>query len=111
MLQPAQAIQVLHSCRKDTIKFLLSELSTVRIVCKGKRGNDPCGYVSEVPLDHLDTFYNRMSSCPFCNTPFGVLPRAAGTLQDGFGPLAQAIKNLNAVKQQVEIEFVLPEKK
>lgn len=91
------------------LKFLLSELKTVRLVCQGTVGGQPCGAVTEVPLERLLTITRQGGDqCRICNTPFGIFPKP-GTAQDGFGPLAQAIIDLLAAKDRVQVEFVIPD--
>jgi hypothetical protein len=95
---------------ETTLKILLSELQTVRLVCQGTVGGKPCRTTLEVPIERLATIANQGGrECPVCKTAFGVFP-INGATQDGFGPLAEAIRNLVAVKDRVVIEFTIPQK-
>jgi hypothetical protein len=59
---------------KRILKLPLSELKTVRVLCKGKkRGETDCGAVIEMPLARLASIAKNpptLNACPFCGTPF-----------------------------------------
>jgi hypothetical protein len=95
---------------RELLAFLLSELQIVRMVCQGKRNNGPCGHVIELPLEQLGTFFNQVSGCPFCKTPFGVFSGGPSTMEDPFGPLAKAIADLRSIGGRIQLEFVLSKK-
>jgi hypothetical protein len=82
------------------LAFLLSELKTVRIICK----NPTCQGAVEIPVEHLGS---RMAepSCRICGHPFQ--PFAQGT--NGFSILARAIQLLQQHADQGDVEFILPE--
>ena len=95
---------------RKLLAFLLSELRTIRIVCKGQIKGKPCGTVLEVPLSNLADFFARTdATCRHCNTSWLHFP-SPGDAQEPFRLLAQAINNFANMKERVDVEFVLPDK-
>jgi hypothetical protein len=93
---------------EELLKFLLSELKTIRICCKGRRPDGtPCAAVIEFPVARLKGFFNEAPRCPFCQAEF-VLRLAGGAHQDPFEDLAKALNALAGIQKQAEIEFVFP---
>ena len=87
---------------KKLLTFLLSELTTVRVICR----HAGCGAITEVPIDALQTMLGN--ECPVCRTRF--LAQAPPHVQQAtFADLAKAINGIAANKDRVEIEFVLPD--
>lgn len=82
------------------IKFLLSELKTVRVHCRHKG----CGAIIEIPTADLGRKFGG-GHCPICQQ----LLQLPGD-NNGFIQLAEAVKNLTGAKSNVEVEFALPEK-
>ncbi len=82
---------------EQLLRFLLTELKTVRIRCQH------CKAVVEVTLDRLDKIL-ATGDCPFCQHT--LTDAEAGRHQ--LKALAQAVRDLVALKDQVEVEFVLP---
>jgi hypothetical protein len=89
-------------------KFLLSKVTAIRVHCRNK----VCGGVVEIPIDKLGILY-RDCTCPLCRQPFdsgewdaGGIPLHSSNL---FRVYAEVIKRLNAIKDRVEIEFVVPD--
>lgn len=88
----------------------LSELTTVRVICKHmirvrkREGevNEQCGAVAEVPLERLVT----ITSCPCCGNTLQIHGRREG----GYRDLARLLTDL-ASDPALEIQFVLPENK
>lgn len=86
-------------------KFLLSELSTVRLVCKDKS----CGAITEMTLEKLRTRFSQSDPCcPVCRAEFG--DPATSSTSNPLRDFAQAVRALQARQQFVEVEFVLPDK-
>jgi hypothetical protein len=84
--------------------FLLSELSTVRLICK----RPTCGGVAEMPIDQLEKRFEGQyaPACPVCG---GTYQGIDGSRPTAFHLLAVAVKRLQQCKDAVEIEFVLPD--
>lgn len=94
---------------RELLAFLLSELNTVRLVCRGNYQDRPCGAVLEIGLAELENLYQRVTKCPLCGQSFGVFPHnSGGVARDGFGPLFRAVADLKAVQDRFGLEFVLP---
>jgi hypothetical protein len=84
-------------------KFLLRELKTVHVVCRGKdQKGQECGMAFDVPIDRLASAFPKCQ-CPVCGTSF----RPDAGAADPFGPLATAIKTLNGIKD-LEIQLIAP---
>jgi hypothetical protein len=83
---------------RKLLAFLLSELKTVRILCK-KEG---CRGIIEVSIEDLPGKLDGCQ-CPFCKTSF----RLAN--EDNFALLAKAIGNLARISDKVDVEFILPD--
>jgi hypothetical protein len=81
---------------EKVLRFLLSELETVRLICRN------CKIVIEMPTSKLaDT--DSGISCPTCRAFF---PKGQNKEEDHLGDLARAIWGLKNLGQ--EIEFVIP---
>jgi hypothetical protein len=78
------------------IRVKLSELATIRIVCK----KATCGGISEVPIAEVERLIG--GKCRHCEQSLRV-----GN-EDALASLAEAIKNLTAIKNKVEVEFEIP---
>jgi hypothetical protein len=81
------------------LKLLLSDLNTIRIVCRH------CGAAMEVPVERLGNAGDVF--CPGCPVDKKTVLRSARG--DDLAALAAAIVRLKQAKD-VEIEFVVPEK-
>lgn len=77
------------------LKFLLSELSTVRLVCRAKH----CGMVAEMPVEKLAA--KQHGACPFCGQEFG------STALQEFGQQLLRVRELHQ-RGVVDLQFVLP---
>jgi uncharacterized paraquat-inducible protein A len=86
---------------ETTLRILLGELTTVRIVCA------QCGGAAEVPADRLDQAQHAIA-CPGCGTSL----RPAGRQQvDDFDRLALALRGLAGKAGFFSVEFVVKEAK
>ncbi len=79
-------------------KFLLSELSTVRIICGS------CGVVTETSIDKLESVF-KGGQCPSCKA--SISPPLENIEAGALGKLSQAIRLLG--KENLKVEFVLPD--
>ena len=85
---------------RKLLAFLLSELRTVRIVCKG------CAAVLEVPIEKLG---NSVATCE-CKVCGQSFPRLKDAENRGpFWQLGQAIQQFRTHEAVVDIEFILPD--
>lgn len=75
-------------------KFLLSELTTVRIFCPACKGT------VELPIDRI---VRQTHECQLCKVEFGT-----EVVAEGFKELSSALRKLGMGK--AEIQFVLPDK-
>jgi hypothetical protein len=86
------------------LKFLLTELSIVRVVC-AKPG---CGGVVEVLLEQL----GKVIECPVCQAD--LRDHHAHMPEDKkpgvFAALAEALRMAQSLQGQARVEFVLPAK-
>lgn len=81
------------------LKFLLRELSVVRVVCHHAN----CKNVVETTIDRLDRVF-AAGACPVCH-------QAYGTADEGhLLALAKAVRGLAGMKDRLDVEFVLPDK-
>jgi hypothetical protein len=80
------------------LTVLLSDLSTVRIVCQHKGDRTSCGVAVEVPVEKL----GQLEECPVCHTSFDPMARKL------YISLGRAITQLQAHKG-VQVEFVVRE--
>lgn len=89
----------------------LSEVSTVRVVCK----HDGCGVGTELPVGQLIKLFGKETvSCPHCN---GILCRAPAANHFGLQNipltplfmLAHAAEEAAKQGSKFDIEFVLPD--
>lgn len=85
------------------LKLLLSDLKTLRIRCTKNK----CGTVVEVEMDKLFSGHS-VGACPTCGADFR-RPQEAG-VGGQLRQLVAAIGALGKMTDEVEIEFVLPEK-
>src|SRR5437764_12980 len=87
--------------------FLLSELETVRVVCK----KATCGAVIEVPISRLGNFFQG-GNCRVCNNSFGVVDSLQRPITgiNWLETLENVLTALKNASKNVEIEFVLPAK-
>lgn len=85
---------------RKLLVFLLSELVTVRLVCKQCQATAAV----EVPLGRLG---QQAVFCPSCRTPFG--GPIAG-MPNYLDELARVIAQLQHKSVPFEVEFVLPDK-
>ena len=88
--------------------FLLSEIKTVRLVCK----HEGCKAIVEIPLSDLE---NRFSGgcCAVCKASWGVADQNRPGPREGINwlrILSQTVSELNMETVMVEVEFVLPAK-
>ena len=81
--------------------FLLSDIKTVRLVCK----RDGCGGIVEVPLRKLELV--KFKSCMVCGLPYFDDPTSEACLHTFF----QSVAMLQAEWKHLEIEFVQPAEK
>jgi hypothetical protein len=88
--------------------FLLSEVRTVRLVCK----HPGCEAVTEIPIGHLDKRFPD-GCCPVCKAPFKVIEPSGAHWPAGVNwlmVLSQTIAALSKGDVKVDIEFPLPAK-
>ncbi|HZY85540.1 MAG TPA: hypothetical protein VFE78_11970 [Gemmataceae bacterium] len=85
------------------IRFLLSELGTIRIICHNKvhPTGPECGGIVEVPLAKLGS----VDKCPLCKEGF----RGDTDSIDRFGDFALAVGRLKEQTERYGLEFVLPD--
>ncbi len=81
--------------------FLLSELKTIRFLCKSKG----CGAACEVPINQVAGMF-RDPVCKNCNARF--YPVTATNINPLI-VLAKAIEDLQHICVGVDVEFVLPD--
>ena len=79
--------------------FLLSELGTLRVVCK------QCSGVAEMTIDRACAKFETQSNCPLCNQPLFGMSRGA---DNPLHRLATAIRSMQEHKT-VDVEFVTPD--
>jgi len=87
---------------RKLLAFLLSELATIRIICR----NGMCGAITEIPINRLaDTM--KANCCPVCRSPFcnQQLERPPNWL----ARLAEVLTGLQKTADLVDVEFVLPD--
>ena len=86
--------------------FLLSELKTVRILCK----HDGCGVVTELPMGKLAQKFHAdgMSRviCPHCR---GTLTDRVISHGSVFGTLTAVAAEAQQANAKFDIEFILPD--
>lgn len=86
---------------KHLLSFLLSELKTLRVICK----QPGCGFVVEVGLERFLANQSAFVQCRFCGKEFE--GSTTGSL-----PLAQfatAIRAMSNAAERVDLEFILQE--
>jgi len=92
---------------RKLLAFLLSELSTVRVICK----HDKCGVVTELPADQLPVrFGGDPVFCPHCRLSLcaGLSSHAAGRApHNPMTALAYAIAEVSRADAKFDLEFVL----
>ena len=78
-------------------KFLLSEITAVRVLCQHQDNNKPCNAVIEVPLARL----SKIGKCPVCGNELGG--------SDHLFDLRRAMQNIIALDgTKMRVELVLP---
>lgn len=82
------------------LKFLLSELDTVRLVCRHKG----CDAIVELPMEALARSSFNAFVCPVCQN--GIQPAGQNNLK----ALADAWKSLKSMNSFLDVEFVIPSK-
>jgi hypothetical protein len=83
------------------LRFLLSELETIRIRCCGS-----CKTIIEMPLSELARKQlNELLRCPYCHQDFDPLSTGKNSLVE----FAKVASKLNELKSSVQLEFVLRE--
>lgn len=87
---------------ENVLKFLLSELTTIRVHCRARQ----CGVAVEIPIDQLEQRFRGMD-CPVCHAQ---LLAATPDGDNAFINLAKAVRRFTSNPGTVEIEFVLPVK-
>ena len=88
---------------KKLLSFLLSELKTVRVICKRLLpGDKPCGGIVEVTIERL----GKMTKCPLCNGDLVV----NGGSQRLFN-FAHVVRELLDDSPLFQLEFVIPDDK
>ena len=80
--------------------FLLSELKTVRLICK----NPKCGGVTELTVERLGTKFFDKAECPLCRAEFFGDRQVLNPLLQ----LARTVQEIQKRSAVVEVEFVLP---
>jgi hypothetical protein len=94
------------------IRLLLSELTVIRIRCKGKHtSGDPCGAVFEFTDETLPRAFggDRTPRCPFCKTSFYIDDPSRGA-QSAIRRLVQLASVAAQLKDNnMDVEFVVPE--
>jgi hypothetical protein len=93
---------------RKLLAFLLSELNTVRIICK----SPGCGAVIEVSFEQMRVFFQN-PRCAICSQPF-VLPNPSGhqataNQPNEFIALGEAVARLKSNLSRADIEFILPD--
>jgi hypothetical protein len=83
---------------RHLLAFLLSELTTVRLLCKAPG----CGVIFEMPLEALAGA--RWRACPSCHASFDPAQSGTGPLLD----FAAAARALQGFQKVLDLEFVLP---
>ncbi len=91
-------------------KFLLSEITLIRLRCKF------CGGVSEMSIERLGDLL-KAGKCPFCPQQFhdkqdwlSSFTQATSTSTSAVAVFAECLKLLKIINDRVEIEFSLPDK-
>jgi hypothetical protein len=91
---------------RKLLAFLLSELATVRVICK----NPKCGNVTELKTSVVGKWFNDASTgevrCPTCGNVF--YATTAGR-DNPFLSLEHAVNDFSLIAARVGIEFVVPE--
>jgi hypothetical protein len=75
------------------LRFRLSELKTIRVICR----QPVCGAIVEIPIEALEKVFSE-PRCPVCESSFA----------ESISTLGHAIHVLSAVRDLVDIEFVIP---
>jgi hypothetical protein len=91
------------------LKILLTDLQTVRLVCKGVKKEapeKPCGAVFEFPVAEVgEVFPDGTGRCPFCGIAFQ-WSEPNGKKRSPFVLLAEALEKLKAVAGVVDVQFI-----
>jgi hypothetical protein len=79
---------------EELVTFLLSELATIRLRCKGTREGAPCGAIIEVPLARFKGFFGKGDvACRYCSQSFQ-LKGSGNSVLDPLGNFAAALERL-----------------
>jgi hypothetical protein len=81
------------------IRFLLSELKTVRVLCQ----HPNCNTVVEVSVEDLPTKYQG-AICPLCRNTI------QAPQYNNLVTLGTALRGLASSEDRVKVEFVIPDK-
>lgn len=81
--------------------FLLSELATVRVICK----NPTCGGVVELPVSRLSAQHGN-TICHICGANFQT---HLSNEPNPFTALAVAFQQIKQHADKMDVEFVVPE--
>jgi hypothetical protein len=82
------------------LKFFLSELQVVRVLCQGRNGVG-CAGVVELPIDRLAERY-RDQKCPLCGAD---IPNSSPNYLEMLGNALVGLRGNRGLK----LEFVLPD--
>lgn len=80
------------------IRFLLSEIKTVRVVCK------KCGAVIETPIEKAGDALASGRRCRFCNNDLGDPNHPNSDPLRGLAAVAESLTSM----ENVEVHFVFP---
>jgi hypothetical protein len=87
---------------RKLLAFLLSELQTVRVICK----NSACRGVIELPLSHLAAKLHD-ATCPLCHQPFIQLRKREDNPFALFGKAVEEPQHY--APERYELEFIIPD--
>jgi hypothetical protein len=87
--------------RPKLFAFFLSELKTIRIVCR----NPGCGVIVEQSMDDLIKGNGNQLRCSFCGQDFDPSKVPPAPIQ----ALATVLNAFRNIQQTVDVEFVLPD--
>jgi hypothetical protein len=90
---------------ETTLKFLIQELETVRIICK----NEKCGAITEVKVKNIDRTFADYK-CPACHSTFFVKNSRSEKPDDFLEKLREALIGLSCKENCFAVEFVIPVK-
>jgi hypothetical protein len=87
---------------KQLLSFLLSELKTVRILCRHPK----CGATTEFDISRVDNVMADFA-CPVCHQK-AMLADGDATTENHFRSLQAAIDGIDRARARFGVEFVLP---